>query len=264
MVQVLAMAFSGPPRARAGASVRRLPALSGAVTSSATVRLFCFPYAGSGPSIFNAWPAGLRHSVEAFGIVYPGHEARLAERPLRDLGAIAASLVDDILPLLDRPYAFFGHSMGAYVAFELARRLPARGTRPDHVFLSGAGAPHLPPPCVLHDLPGAAFLRELIRLDGFPPEILRSAELVRHVLPVLRADFTACETYAVPPTLVDFPITAFAGRGDARADVARVEAWDRFAGVSFDREVFDGGHFFVRDHRPAMVTSINRRLAVLA
>lgn len=263
-MQVLATAFADAPRARPAASVRKLPALPGAATSTAAVRLFCFPYAGSGPSTFNAWPEGLRRSVEAFGIVYPGHESRLAERPLRDLGAIAASLVDDVLPLLDRPYVFFGHSMGAYVAFELARRLQARGTRPDHVFLSGAGAPHLPPPRVLHDLPTAGFLRELIRLDGFPPEILRSAELVRQVLPVLRADFTACETYVVPPTPVDFPITAFAGRGDARADVARVEAWDRFAGVSFDREVFDGGHFFLRDHRPAMVASINRRLAVLA
>ena len=234
-------------------------------TPGARLRLFCFPYAGSGPSVFNDWKALLPEDIDLVGIVYPGRECRAGEAPLRDLRALVAPLARDIRGHLDVPYAFFGHSMGAYVAFELTRLLAREGQRPAHLFLSAAGAPHLPEPNRIHHLPGPDFLRQLLRLNGFPPEALRDTQLLRYALPILRADFTACETYRFEADApAQAPMTVFGGESDVRVDRARLEAWRQLAGVSFALRVFPGDHFYLKPQRRELLQCLRRELAGLA
>ncbi len=226
------------------------------------LRLFCFPYAGAGPSVYRDWATALPEHVELAGVVYPGRESRANERPLTNLAALVGTLVDEIGGLLDLPFAFFGHSMGAYVAFEAARSLSMRGLRPEHVFVSAAGAPHLPEPNPVHALDPRAFFEALLRLNGFPAEVLRNAELVRYALPILRADLKACETHRFDfdrPSL--FPITAYGGRSDPRVSHERIAAWRATAGVEFALRMFDGDHFFFRPQQDAVLSDMMNRLS---
>lgn len=228
----------------------------------ARVRLLCFPHAGAGPSVFNDWRPLLEERVEMVGVVYPGRECRSGEPPSVDLGTIADEVADELAGLDDMPCAFFGHSMGAYVAFEVSQRLRNSPIEPQHLLLSAAAAPHMRPDERLHQLPPPQFLRELVRLDGIPDEVLRTTELVRYMLPILRADFTACETHQFTmPGPTRSPITVFGGREDARVNRARLEGWRQFAGISFSLRMFDGGHFYLREKRSELVGCIDRVLA---
>jgi medium-chain acyl-[acyl-carrier-protein] hydrolase len=232
---------------------------------NAKVRLFCFPYAGAGPSVFNEWKSLLPESVDLVGIVYPGRECRTAEPPARTLGELIEPLRAALQPYTDIPYAFFGHSMGAYVSFELARRLSRSGNSPAHLFLSAAGAPHIAEPNLIHHLAPADFLRQLIRLNGFPREVFRDPQLLSYALPILRADFTACETYRFEADApCQSPMTVFGGDNDTRVDRHRLEAWRQLAGVSFAIRTFDGDHFYLREHRQALLGCVVRELNALS
>jgi medium-chain acyl-[acyl-carrier-protein] hydrolase len=229
------------------------------------VRLLCFPHAGAGPSIFNEWANLLPQFVELMGVVYPGRECRSAESPSCNLVDIVEPLVEEVAGLDDMPCAFFGHSMGAYVGFELSRRLAGSRARPHHLFLSAAPAPHMPASERLHELPGPQFLRALVRLDGFPPEVLRTTELVRYALPILRADFTACENHRFrldAPSRC--PLSVFGGKEDKRVDRGRLEGWRHFAGLSFSLRMFEGGHFYLRERRSELVGCFGGQLAGMA
>jgi medium-chain acyl-[acyl-carrier-protein] hydrolase len=233
-------------------------------TPGATIRLFCFPYAGAGPSIFNDWRGMLPESVDLIGVVYPGRECRAGEMPARCLSELVGDLASQLQDFDEMPCAFFGHSMGAYVSFELARRLAQDAMRPQHLFLSAAGAPHLPEPNQIHQLPGREFLRALLRLNGFPAEVLRESELVKYALPILRADFTVCETYrfnADAPSRC--PMTVYGGTNDIRVDRQRLEAWRHLASVSFSMKLFEGDHFYLRERKAELLSSMRQELTRL-
>jgi medium-chain acyl-[acyl-carrier-protein] hydrolase len=228
----------------------------------ATVRLFCFPPAGAGPSIFNEWAKLLPSFVELVGVVYPGRECRSAEPLSRDLGAIADSVAEHISSSDDLPCAFFGHSMGGYVCFEVMQRLTGLTAYPDHMFLSAVPGPHMPVPEKLHGLPDSQFFRELVRLDGFPQGVLNTPELVRYALPILRADFTACETHRFNlDTLCRCPLSVYGGSTDIRVTRDRLEGWRHFAGLSFSLRIFEGGHFYLRKMQAELVSIIGNELA---
>jgi medium-chain acyl-[acyl-carrier-protein] hydrolase len=234
-------------------------------SSKAKVRLFCFPYAGAGPSVFHEWKSQLPETVDLIGVVYPGRECRTAEPLARNLGELVAPMQEAMQAFIDIPYAFFGHSMGAYVSFELARQLSRNGNPPAHLFLSAAGAPHIAEPNLIHHLPPAEFLRQLIGLNGFPREIFRDPQLLSYSLPILRADFTACETYRFEADApCRSPMTIFGGDRDIRVDRHRLEAWRQLAGVSFAMRTFDGDHFYLREHRQALLGCIARELNALS
>lgn len=226
------------------------------------LRLFCFPYAGSGPSIFSEWPADISKVFDVMGVIYPGRESLSSQAPLNDLSDIVEKIFTNILPYLDRPFAFFGHSMGAYVSYELAKQLKERqGLSPEHLFLSGASAPHIVNENPVHALPPSEFLRALIELNGFPLEVLQSPELVHLALPLLRADFTSCETYhytAGQP--IDTPMTALGGDNDPRVAIDELEAWQHHSTAMFSSQVFKGDHFYLREHQSQLVSSINQEL----
>jgi medium-chain acyl-[acyl-carrier-protein] hydrolase len=138
------------------------------------LRLFCFPYAGGGATIFRSWPDELASSVEVCAIQLPGRGARMTEKPFIRMSALVSALTDALLPLFDKPFAFFGHSMGAWICFELARRLQREhAIEPLHLFVSGAGAPHVPSrELPLHALPEDEFIEALGGLNGTPKELL--------------------------------------------------------------------------------------------
>jgi medium-chain acyl-[acyl-carrier-protein] hydrolase len=239
---------------------------------NARIRLFCFPYAGGGASIFRTWPAEFSQTVEACSVRFPGRESRIREAPFAQLAPLVEALAEVLLPYLDKPFAFFGHSMGALVGFELARLLrrrpvPAEGRAlsPARLFVSGRNAPHTPdgnPP--LHALPEAEFLEELRRLNGIPGEAFSYPELIQLMLPTLRADFTVCETYAysIEPPL-DCPISAFGGLGDSRVSQDNLQAWRDQTSADFSLQMFPGDHFFLHTAQSLLLRTLNRELDAL-
>ncbi len=230
----------------------------------ARLRLFCFPYAGAGPAVYKPWADLLPPSIELVGVHYPGREARAGEAPLADFGQLVDQLRGAMLPYLNLPFAFFGHSMGAYVSFELCKALKrGHGLQPEHLFLSGAGAPHTPESTPIHQLPSREFLTQVIRLNGIPKEVLGSPELLSYLLPILRADFTACERYSSDPAAtLSCPLTVFGGRQDPRVSAARIDAWRDYADLSIAVDMFDGDHFFLHEQRSLLLGKIVRQLGI--
>jgi medium-chain acyl-[acyl-carrier-protein] hydrolase len=223
------------------------------------VRLFCLPYAGGGASIFRGWSAALGPDIDVRAIQLPGREERIAERPYRRMAPLVTALAHALAPALDMPYVVFGHSMGAAIGFELARELRRRGApSPLRLFASGHRAPHLPSrDAQIHQLPEPQLVNELRRFNGTPEEVLRDRDMMRLILPTLRADFELCETYACasePP--LPSPITAFGGLHDDEVRDHELLAWrDHTAGM-FRMQLFHGNHFFIQAHRTAVLRSL--------
>lgn len=228
----------------------------------ASLRLFCFPYAGGGASIFRKWPQCLPVAIEVCSLQLPGRETRMKEPPFTRLTPLVQAITQVLLPHLDRRFAFFGHSMGALVSFEVARQLRRQyGLSPVHLFVSGAGAPHTHQPSPpIHDLPEPEFIEELRRLNGTPEEVLEYAELMQLMLPILRADFAVYETYAYsnePP--FDFPISVFGGLQD-KVTRDRLEAWRDQTSASFSLEMLPGNHFFLHTAQLLLLQNISQKL----
>lgn len=230
----------------------------------ARLRVFCFPYAGGSASIYRTWSAQLAPDVEVCAIQLPGREARLRELPFVRLTAIVDRLAREILPYCDRPFVFFGHSMGALISFELARALrQQQHDEPKHLFVSGCRAPHVPDPDEpIHHLPSHAFVDELRRLNGTPEEVLRHAELLELLMPTLRADFAVVETYTYTPSpALECPITAFGGIDDERVSRDALAAWQQHTTGGFKMRMFTGDHFFIRSEQAALVQTLSSYLA---
>jgi medium-chain acyl-[acyl-carrier-protein] hydrolase len=213
------------------------------------LRLFCFPYAGGGSAVYRGWADRLPRDVEVCLAQLPGREARLRETALTSLSQIVDELAEHIKPYLDKPFAFFGHSMGGMIAFELARRLrSSNGVEPEHLFISGRRAPQLPykePPT--YNLPDKEFLAELVRLNGTPREVLEHEELMLLMLPLLRADFTVCQTYRYAPgPPLGHPITVFGGLQDHETGREKLEGWREQTRAAFRLWMLPGDHFFVK------------------
>jgi medium-chain acyl-[acyl-carrier-protein] hydrolase len=215
----------------------------------ATLRLLCFPYAGGGAWAFQRW-ASLGASVEVCAVELPGRGARFAEPARHRLTELVPLIVDGIADYTDRSFAFFGHSMGALLAFEVARHLRRAGrAEPVHLFVSGREAPHVATSeRAYHQLPDAELKTVLRDLNGTPEEVLASADLMQLMLPLLRADFEVVETYRYAAEApLDCPITAFGGRGDDTVRIPGLESWREQTTAGFALRLFDGDHFFLRE-----------------
>lgn len=229
----------------------------------ATLRLFCCHYAGGGALSFRSWSDSLPLAVEVCAIELPGRGSRLMERPFTRLEPLIQELTPVLLPYLNKPFAFFGHSMGALVSFELARILRKEyGLSPVHLFVSGRRAPQVPDPDPpIHTLPEREFLDELRRYNGTPESVLENAELMQLFLPTLRADFAVLETYVyTPEPLLDCPITAFGGLEDWKASCDDLEAWREQTNAEFSLQMFPGDHFFIHSAQPLLLQLLSRRL----
>jgi surfactin synthase thioesterase subunit len=230
--------------------------------------LFCFPYAGAGPSVYRGWAEQLRPcGVKVFLIQLPGRESRLREEPMCTMSQVAGAAASAIAPLLTGRYAFYGHSLGAKVAFETAREMRRRsGNAPDHLFVSASIAPHLPwpyPP--MHRLPREELLHEVQhRYGGIPEPVLRERDLLDLLLPGLRADLTVLETYSYtsePP--LDSAITAFGGIDDHSVSEASLLAWRVLTRSAFAVQMLPGDHFFLHAERMTLIKAIAKAAAAL-
>jgi medium-chain acyl-[acyl-carrier-protein] hydrolase len=231
--------------------------------SRARFRLFCFPYAGSGSAVFRPWTRQLPSSIEVVPALLPGRELRMREPAFSRVEPLIDVASREIVPYLDRPFAFFGHSMGAIVSYELALRLRAeRGIEPEHLFVSGRRAPQLPEPGPrMHELPEPEFRAELERLNGTPKELLEHAELMQLLIPLLRADFSVCHTYTyVPSSPLKCPITAFGGVRDVTTTRADIEPWCEHTSGAFRLQMLDGDHFFINQQQATILSIIMQAL----
>lgn len=214
----------------------------------ARVRLFCFPYAGGGSTIYRGWQRSLPADIEVCAVNLPGRGGRIKEAPFTDLHELVSAIAEAIVPHLDLPAAFFGHSMGAMISFELARKLrETRGVRPEHLFVSGRRAPQLPDDePITYNLPEPQLLEELRRLNGTPAEVLEHPELMQLMLPLLRADFSVVETYDFRPGApLGCPLTVFGGLQDAEVSRRHLEAWGEQTTAAFSVRMLPGDHFFL-------------------
>lgn len=229
--------------------------------------MLCFPYAGGGASIYRGWSASLPADLEVCPVQLPGRESRMRDEPFRHCEEMVPVIADALRPYLDLPFVFFGHSMGGLIGFELARELRRRGQpQPLHLFVSGRRAPHLPArEKPIHDLPEAEFLVELRELNGTPEEVLQHEELMRLLIPLLRADFSVNETYAfTEEEPFDFGISAFGGLGDEEVTREDVEAWRPLTRGRFRMRMLPGDHFFIHGSKDLVLEAVSRDLAEIA
>jgi medium-chain acyl-[acyl-carrier-protein] hydrolase len=229
----------------------------------ARLRLFCFPYAGTGASIFRTWSDGLPADVEVCPVQFPGRGTRLMETPFTQLSLLVQALAQALVPLMDKPFAFFGHSLGALVGFELARQLRRQaGVQPVRLFISADRAPQIPQrDGPIHALPEGEFLVELRRLNGIPGKVLEEVDLMQIMLPALRADFAVYETYVYstePP--LNRPFSIFGGLQDDRVSRGDLEAWQDQTSGSFSMRMFPGDHFFLGTTEPLLLQVLSQEL----
>lgn len=238
-----------------------------AAQPQAKLNLFCFPYAGGSAQIFRNWrqafpaPPG----VQVWAIQYPGRAVRMQEPSLTDCSLMIERLMPALLPLLlTKPFALFGHSMGAILAFELTRALRRKhGLSPLHLFVSGRRAPQVKADePVTYDMPEAEFIERLRELKGTPAEVLEHEELLQLMLPILRADFQLIETYNYrdePP--LQCPISVYGGLEDTEVEQEHLSAWCEQTVATCSLKMFEGDHFFLHTAQPLLLEAIKRDLS---
>lgn len=228
----------------------------------ARLRLFGFPYAGGGALAYRGWQDRVLAEVEFCPVQIPGRETRITEKAYHQFPALIEAAIDGLQPYLDMPFALFGHSMGATLAFEMARRLDRTEHKLVRLFVSGTGAPQVPTQePVIYDLPDAEFLRRLTLFEGIPSAALAQPELMELMLPTLKADFTAIQTYKyVDGPRLQVPVSAFGGEDDPYVSAATLHAWKEQTTSSFEVHMFPGGHFYFASARDFLLARINESL----
>ncbi len=222
------------------------------------MRLFCLPFAGGSAAAYAAWQAAVDPRFEVCAVQLPGHGGRIREAPIQTMDALAVALAEAMMPRLDRPYAIFGHSMGALLGFETLRRLRAMGApAPVALCVSARRAPHLPatrPP--LHVLSDALLIEELRSLNGTPDVVLGDRELLELMLPVIRADLRAVETHVHREDApLDCPIHAFGGIRDIISE-DELRAWSEHTTAASRVTMYPGDHFYLNPHRATLLRAI--------
>jgi len=236
-------------------------------TSVGRVRLFCFPPAGMGAAYYRLWDAQFPDTVEVYAVQLPGRTMRMAEPPVTNIPNLVQPIASAIAAHLDRPTVFFGHSMGAVLAAETARELMTRDfPAPVHMFVSGRRPPHLSDPMPpLRGLSDDAFVVEIDRrYGGIPKAILDSPDVLALVLPALRADIAALETFpAKARAVLSTPITVFGGDCDLLTPRSHLDAWKSETTAPVDVHLFRGGHFYLDREMDVVIATMLRTLAPL-
>lgn len=226
------------------------------------LRLVCFPHAGGTAAAYRSWPDLLPADVEVVAVQYPGRQDRLGDPFPADLHELADAVCDAVEPLLDRPVALFGHSMGASAAHEVATRLALGGAAPAALFVSARLPPRHHRPRAPH-LDERALLADVRSLDPTSGPVLDEPDMRAVVLPAIRADYRLVDTYRPRPgPRLDVPVVAYVGDRDPSVTSAQARAWSAVTTAAFDVVVFPGDHFYLRQNAVALVGDIAGRLGV--
>lgn len=225
------------------------------------LRLICFAHAGGGPGVFRSWPDDLPGDVEVYGVRYPGRQDRLADAPIDRMRPLVTAVAEALEPLLDRPIAMFGHSMGAWVAYEVANHLSEhRAVDIETLIVSGLVAPHQREADPWRD--DEELIQEVTRLGGSDAELFEHPELRELILPPIRADFELVRTYLpARPRRLNCPILACSGVRDPEAPEEGMRAWAELTTGRFARRSFDGAHFYLVDGQTAVLRELSAWLS---
>lgn len=233
-------------------------------SSGARFRLICFPHAGGGPRYFKDWHLGFPTEVEILAVQLPGREGRFLERPFDRFDVIVDSIVDSLANLRRAPLAFFGHSMGALIAFEVARALRRYGMgAPAHLFVSSRPGPRIRQGKEsIHSLPDLELAAKLREFGGTSELTLSDEEALSLFLPTLRADLAACATYLYRADApLKCPISAYGGVADFEVSRDCLNAWSAETSQAFNLHMFPGGHFYLGESTHDVLRAISEDLA---
>jgi surfactin synthase thioesterase subunit len=228
------------------------------------IRLFCFPYAGGSATIYKKWSPYLASNIELVPVELAGRVTRIIDPLYANLDEAIADIYKFVKSKMDVPYAIFGHSMGAQLAYELGRNIMENGDRtPEHIFFSGRGVPNMKPvkEKKYHLLNDEQFKEKLLELGGTPKEFFQNPELLEIFLPLLRNDFKLASIYFPDRQAVEFPcdISVYVGK-EEEIEASRILNWKRHTRGICTIALFNGGHFFINDHYQKISKMINNKL----
>lgn len=219
-------------------------------------RLFCFAHSGGVASIFRNWQSYFPDDIEVYPVQLPGRENRFNEPFITSLANLSEELKHVVEPFLETPLILFGHSLGAVIAYELAKKLQG-SCKKMQLFVSSCSAPH----CLLHESPlhqlsDNEFIQSLKSYGGMPKQLLENEEALKILLPRLKADFTLFETYKCTASLLDIPLVALGGKKDDLVSEKNLNAWESYTNSSFNIHFFSGGHFYYQIETEAVCQMI--------
>ena len=226
--------------------------------------LVCFPYAGGGASVYSGWNTLKQTGISLWALSLPGRGHRYHEKPITSLAPLLEQLIPKVLKIAtNKSVSFFGHSMGALIAYELACLLEQRKLLEiSKLFLSGRSpVSQQDDEPAYHLLSDTELMSKLIGMGGIPKEIQKHPEMLQLMLPTLRADFELIETWqSESSSATNSPIIALAGSDDSRASAEKMEHWDSHTRSDFKLHEFDGGHFFLSEHQPDIIQLVRNAL----
>lgn len=231
--------------------------------TGAHIRLFCFPYAGGSATGFMPWQTVLGPRIEVCAVQLPGRGARFNEPPIGDFESLTRQLVEVIATADDLPYAFFGHSLGGLVAFELCHRCLERGLpSPRQLFISATNAPaSLPSRPSIAGMDDRALIETLRHYNGTPAELLANRELMELLLPAIRADFALLENYRYRPRpKLPLPLYVLAGRRDEHLRQESLPVWQQETAGPFRQHWFEGDHFYLHREQDSVLELLRNEL----
>ena len=220
------------------------------------ISLFCFPYAGGSASFYKNWSSELPHAIKVVGMEYPGRGEKENETLLKVFDVLLSHLEKEILSKIKGPFAFFGHSLGAIIAFELARLLQDKhGLQPAALFLSGCPSPDIISLfSSMNEMKDESFIQSLEDLNGTPQGLMELAEFREFFLPILRADFSLLDSYVPAQMRVKFPLVIFGGKQDPKVNIEDLSKWSFWTESSMSLIKLEGDHFFIR--QPKLVLNV--------
>ncbi|WP_405966365.1 alpha/beta fold hydrolase [Streptomyces sp. NBC_00015] len=227
----------------------------------APTRLVCFPHAGGSATFYHPVSRALSPEIDVVAVQYPGRQDRRTEPLVSSIEELANLIVVELEAWADRPLTFFGHSMGASLAYEVALRLEARGTTLLGLFASGRRAPSRWRDERVHQAGEEELLTELRNLSGTDPAVLGDAEILRMILPAVRSDYRAAETYRPEPGRVGCPVVVMFGKDDPKVTEEEARSWAEHTTQEATFRLYDGGHFYLNSHAPQVIQEIRQFVA---
>ncbi|MCB9096292.1 MAG: thioesterase [Arcobacter sp.] len=226
-----------------------------------SLRIICFHHAGGSAGAFNSWRKIFDPQVEIYSAQLPGRENRLGEPLCNNMKDVQYSLFNDFLKLPNLPFIFFGHSLGGFVAYELAKNLYlSKGLLPKHLIIASIGAPHMPPRVNnAYQLNDSKFIDEISKYGALPKEIVQDKEFKSLFLPIIKSDFNISEGYFYKePFILDCNITSIVGDNDHSCFLVDSMGWKEYTSKKFHNVVFPGAHFFIKDNFNELIKLIQQ------